>query len=131
MADVVYRSWSLISQDLEPPRQDPTLTQPPMLTAVAVDPGGSLCFELGEVPGSLSIRLTVTGLSAEGRGDRFLLVYLGSAGAYAAMDATWSRGQEGVDAVFSTTVSGRGDRLKLHLEKGPAIFVTTISFGSE
>ena len=131
MADVVYHSWSLISQDLEPTQQDPTLTQPPMLTAVAVDPGCSLCFELAAVPGSLSIHLTVTGLSAEGRGDRFLLVYQGSAGAYTAMDATWSRGQEGVNAVFSTTVSGRGDRVKLHLEQGPAIFVTTISFGSE
>ena len=131
MAHVVYRSWSLISQDLEPTQQDPTLPQPPMLTTVAVDSGGSLCFELASASGPLSIEITITGLSAEGRGDDFLLVYRGSAGVYTAMATTWSRGQEGINAVFATTVSGHGDRVKLHLAGGLAIFVTGISFTSD
>ena len=131
MADVVYRSWSLISRDLEPTQQDPTLPQPPMLTTVAVDPGGSLCFELASASEPLSIQISITGLSAEGRGDDFLVVYRGSAGAYAAVDATWARGQEGLNTVFTTTVSGLGDHVKLHLAEGQAIFVTAISFSSD
>jgi hypothetical protein len=131
MADVVYRSWSLISRDLEPTQQDPTLPQPPMLTTVAIDPGGSLCFELVSASEPLSIHISITGLSAEGRGDDFLVVYRGSAGAYAAVDATWSRGQEGLNAVFTTMVSGIGDHVKLHLAEGRAIFVAAISFSSD
>ena len=61
----------------------------------------------------------------------FLAVYRGSPGAYAAVEATWSRGQEGLNAVFTTTVSGLGDRLKLQHAEGQPIFVTAISFGSD
>ena len=102
-----------------------------MLPTVAVDPGGSMCFELASESEPLSIQISITGLSAEGRGDDFLVVYRGSAGAYAAVDATWARGQEGLNAVFTTTVSGLGDHVKLHLAEGQAIFVTAISFSSD
>ncbi len=131
MADVALRTWSLIPRDLDPAQQEPTLPQPPMLTAVAIDPGGSLHFELEGSPADLSIQVTVTGMTAEGRGDDFLHVYRGSAGAYAQVEAPWSRGQDGPNAVFTTHAAGAGDRAKLHLKQGLAIVVTAIGFAAD
>jgi hypothetical protein len=131
MADVAYFSWSLIHQDLEPAQQQPTLPQPPMLTTIALDPRGSLCFVFRDAPERLSIRLVITGISAEGQNEDLLRVYRGEPGAYTAVEATWSRGQDGPDAVFTTEVSASGDHLKLHLSQGRTVIVTGASFTHE
>ena len=130
MVDVAYRSWSLIYRDLEPTQQQPALTQPPMLTAIALDPKGSLHFEFANAPAALEIRLVATGMSIEGAGDDFLLVYRGAPGSYKPMASTWARGQDGPDAVLSTVISGIGDHLKLHLTHRRTVIVTAISFSA-
>jgi hypothetical protein len=131
MADVAYSSWSLIHRDLEPTQQQPVLTQPPMLTTIALDPTGSLQFELVSAPEALTIRLVVTGMSIEGAGDDFLLVYRGAPGSYKPVQSTWVKGQDGPDAVLSTAISWIGDHLKLHQTHGRPVIVTTISFSTE
>jgi hypothetical protein len=78
MAEVAYGCWSLIPKDFTPASQEPTLTQPPMLTTILVDPGASLHFELAAVA-VLSIQITITGLSGEARESDFLRVYRGTA----------------------------------------------------
>ncbi|MDA0337041.1 MAG: hypothetical protein O2782_17905 [bacterium] len=131
MTDVAYRSWSLIHRDLEPTQQQPTIAQPPMMTAMALDPHGSLHFVLAKAPEVLLIRLVATGFSVEGRAEEFLRVYRGAPGSYKPVAATWQRSQDGAEAVFTTAVSGAGDCLKLHLPQGRTAILTGISFRTE
>lgn len=131
MADVFYRSWALIYRDAEPEQQDPTVVQPPMLTTIAVDAGGSLVFALNSPPPRLSIQLRATGASSEGRGAAFLHVYRGAPGAYLPQSCTWSRSQDGAEALFRTTVEGTGDTLKLHLADGGTCIVIAVTIASD
>jgi hypothetical protein len=128
MADVAYQSWSLIPHDVDPLTSEPTVPQPPMMASIALDPGGSLHFVLKTAPPRLTIQLTATALSAEGRSQRLLRVLRGTEGSYERQDATWERGQDGPNAIFTTTVGGTGDRVKLHLPEGLALVATGIAF---
>ena len=127
MADVAYRFWSLIPIDREPSTQRPTVTNPPQLTAIAVDAGASLFFELAKPVDALQIKLSVTGITAEGRSDELLQVYIGGAeGTLQAQAVSWDRSQDALDAVFTTTVAHAGTSLKLHLPEGPTLIANTI-----
>jgi hypothetical protein len=130
MADVAYRTWSLILRDQDPLQQEPTLPQPPMLATVAVDSGGSLHFELKSSPAAVTVHLTLTGLSVEGRNEDFLQVFRGTIGAYSRVEVTWSRSQDGPMALLTTSVPGAGNRLKIHLAEGAPVFVTSIAFST-
>lgn len=131
MADVAYTSWSLIPRDLEPASQEPSIKQPPMMTSIAVDPGGSLVFELRDPPTVLVIRAQVTAMTSEGRGGDFIQVLRGSEGAYQPVEAVWTQGQDGPSAILSTLVGGSGDRLKIHLPSGNSVVFTGIEFGDD
>lgn len=131
MADVAYRSWSLIFRDAEPERQDCTVPQPPMLTTIAVDAGGSLVFELASAPSILALEVRATGASCENRGEDFLHVYRGTGGAYTHRVCSWTRSQDGVDALFRTTAEGTGDLLKLHLPDGATCIISAVSIATD
>jgi hypothetical protein len=127
MAEVPYRSWSLIPRDDDPTEGRPNVTNPPLMTALALDAGSSLCFEIDAHQPSLLLRLNVTGISAEGRADDFLQILTGaSEGAFHELPVAWETGQEGLNAVFTATLADVSTVLKLYLVAGPTLVVNKI-----
>ena len=128
MADIAYKTWSLIYRDLEPSQQEPTVRNPPMMPNIAVDAGGSLVFSLVGEHAALRAHVTVTALSAEGRRDGFLQVLSGAAGALQPVPASWSSRPDGANVVLTASLPAAGPSLKLHLPSGPTLVVSAVAF---
>ena len=130
MADVAYRSWALIAVDPDPAARGPSSTHPPMLTAIAVDRGGSLVFLLTPHGGPLKLRLETTALSAEGRDAGIFRPLTGSRGdAYRDLaGVSWTKTVEGIYGVFTCTLEDVDTYLKLHSVTDNNLIVTGIRF---
>lgn len=130
MAEIAYRSWSLIPRDADPARSRPGVPNPPQMTTVALDRGNSLVFDLdASHPQTVRLMMTTTALSAEGRGHEPVQVYAGdSDDAMAALPATWERTQDGIHLRFSASLSPVRRKVKLHLASGRTLVVVRVGF---
>lgn len=131
MAEFAYRSWGLIPVDADPPSQALSSTHPPMMTAVAVDRGASLVFELAPHGGEVAVRLEATALSSEGHPAEAFEVYSGSADSFQAMPGVaWGKAIEGIAGVFTCRLSGVETHLKLRSIADHSLIVTAVHFGT-
>lgn len=130
MAELAYVSWGLMPVDADPLTGSPGQTRPPMMTAVAVDRGGSLVFELAPHRGNVTLRLETTALSAEGREAACFEVYTGTAQNYRSVAPVhWEKTTEGMSGIFNCSLTGVGSHLKLLSSTGDNLIVTGASFG--
>ena len=131
MAVLAYRSWGFIPIDTDPSSQAPLSYRPPMLTAMAIDGGSSLVFELAAHQGDIEVRLETTALSAEGRGPDIAEVYSGSANGYRpCSEHQWEKTVEGINGVFTCRLSGVGSHVKFHSRSADNLIVTSVRFGT-
>lgn len=131
MAQLAYRSWGLVPADADPSAGVPSATRPPMLTAVAMDRGGSLVFELAPHQGAVELRLETTALSAEGKAADSFEVHTGDGQTYQPLaGAQWDKGTEGMNGIFTCSLSGVGTHLKLRSRATADIIVTGAQFGT-
>lgn len=129
MAVLAYRSWGFIPVDTDPSSQAPLSLRPPMLTAMAIDRGSSLVFELAAHQGDVEVRLETTALSAEGRGPDIAEVYSGSASSYQPCSKhQWEKTVEGINGVFTCRLSGVGSHVKFYSRTAGSLIVTGVRF---
>ncbi len=135
MTDVTYKAWYLIPVDQTPadlPDEGRQFSaQPPMMGTMAVDAGSSLAFDLATDPQSdLHVTVTVTGLSAEGRGADAMAVYAGDSidSSWSTESVTWERGQDAMSAIFRGVVSRPKRFIKLHVPVSPALVIAKVEF---
>ncbi|MEE2658061.1 MAG: hypothetical protein VX733_06105 [Candidatus Latescibacterota bacterium] len=131
MADIAYRSWSLVPLDRDPTEGRSTLASPPQMANVALDPGGSLVFELADPSSStLEISLCTTALSAETRQSVLVYTANGVENFVCLPTSEWTATQDEMNMTFTTTASGARGTMKLHLPEGPALIVIGVAFAS-
>lgn len=130
MKEIGYRSWALIPVDPEPATGEATVSNPPMLTAIAVDRGASLVFCFASPPGDLHLAVEATALSAENRSPNLFRVFTGSAGnAFRELKHSgWKKRAEGIYTTFATQVEGVDTYLKLAFNEEKTLIVNRVTF---
>jgi hypothetical protein len=132
MEEIGYKSWSLLPVDGEPLAGEPKVSRPPMMSALALDQGSSLVFQLARVPSSLQIALEVTAISAEKRSSHFCKIFTGAtADRYAEVaHPGWEYALEGPYATFTTRISPATLFVKLHFTEAPSLVVNRVVFSA-
>ena len=133
MPTIVYTGWALIPVNDDPLTERPYAMNPPMMVAIALDPGASLVAQLKEAPSELTASVTTTALSAEGQPEEPFKVYTASAtGNFRLLDVgAWDVSIAGADAVFSARLSGAAEFIKLVSQCAIPLVVNTIDFERE
>lgn len=132
MTEIAYKAWYFVPADTDPSTGRPVNSQPPLMTTMAVDGGSSLAFDLPGATGPVEVRITVTGISAEGRSDDAVVVLLGDRidGRFEALDLAWERGQDGMNIVLHGTIARPKPIVKIHVATPPALVVTRVEFAT-
>ena len=130
MEELRYLTWGLIPVDTDPAAQPLFATNPPMLTAVAVDQTASLVFHLAEPPSLLQIEIEATSASSEGRGPSLFRVFTGSADDrfHELPHPGWAPDPQGLYILFTTRIQGAEQYLKLLYEEESALVVNRVRF---
>jgi len=132
MQELRYLSWTLISVDTDPASGEATLSNPPMLTTVALDKDASLVFQFPAPANQLHISLETTAITAEDRGPGLFRVFTGPTnGEFREVEHPgWEKSIEGMYASFSTQVSRSDVWLKLFFNESPSIVVNRVTFSA-
>jgi hypothetical protein len=130
MREIGYQSWSLIPIDSDPESEEPTITRPPMLTAVVLDKHASLFFQFSAPPGNVQITFETTALSGEERSLEIFRTYSGPSISplKEIPHSGWEKSIEGMFTVFSTHSEGVGSFLKLFFTEPSPLVVNRVNF---
>ena len=130
MREIGYQSWSLIPIDSDPMAEEPTITRPPMLTAVVLDRHASLSFQFASSPHNLQITFETTALSGEVRSLEIFRTFTGSSLSplKEIPHNGWEKSIEGMFTLFSTYVEGVGPFLKLFFVEPDPLVVNRVNF---
>ncbi|MBT3344820.1 MAG: hypothetical protein HN712_02935 [Gemmatimonadetes bacterium] len=132
MSDVAYDAWYFIPLDESPTVGRESRPQPPQMTVIAVDAGSSLAFQVQGVHSALEITVTATGLSAEGRQADVVDLFTGEQidGTFSPAAVTWTRSQDGMNAVFQAPLPRVAPIIKLRVAAPPSLVVTKVEFNT-
>lgn len=132
MTEIAYDAWYFLPLDSEPTQGREVRAQPPLMTSMAVDAGSSLAFRIKPGGSVIHLSMTVTGLSAEGRGENPVEIYVGEQidGEFSSQSVTWERSQDGANAVLHGQLSRAGSIIKLRVSDAPALVVTKMEFAT-
>ena len=133
MKTVGYKNWGLIAHDEDPATAVRLSSSPPMMSVVAVDPNGSLVFELGAESRELLFKAEATAMSAEPIEEEVFSVYTGAAedSLRPVQGLSWEKTNEGMYTVFSTRIEVLGPFVKLFYSQEGTLVLNQVTFQIE
>ena len=133
MLEIGYQKWGLIPAATDPATEGSLVSNPPMLTTVAMDRDTCLAFQFAESTAKLLIKLETTTMSGEGRGTSLFQVFSGSSSdlLHELQHEGWEKSIEGMYTIFSAQVRNAEQYIKLLYTEKDLLVVNQIAFFRE